>query len=152
MHACHPFPVVERLQCYRAAFSLIHLPVSVPLRDSLEVYGRIVLMFVALLIPCASSAKTLTVENYLKDKNAFTNFHISWLDGVFNGLKGANSELQSTNKALLFCPPPNFSMTAQQVNSFFDKFITTHKDKVSASDPIGTLLLEALQEAYPCPR
>ena len=45
-----------------------------------------------------------------------------------------------------------YSMTAQQVNSFFDKFITNNKDNVRTSDPLGILLLEALQEAYPCPR
>jgi hypothetical protein len=110
----------------------------------------ILIAFVDLSAACASSAKTLTVEKYLKDEIAFTNFHSS--AGVFNGLKGANAELKRTNKAQLFCPPPNYSMTPQQVNAFFSQFITTHADKVSTSDPIAGLLLEALEEAYPCPR
>jgi hypothetical protein len=63
----------------------------------------------------------------------------------------ANSELQRTNKTLLFCPPPNFSMTAEEVNAFLDKFITNHKDRVKSSDFIGVLLLGALKETYPCP-
>jgi Rap1a immunity proteins len=110
------------------------------------------LVFAVLSIASASLAKATTVEKYLKDEIAFTNFHSPWLDGVFNGLKSANAELGRTNKAQLFCPPPNFSMTPQQVNSLFGKFITSHSDKVSTSDPIPVLLLEALQEAYPCAR
>jgi hypothetical protein len=98
-----------------------------------------------------ASARTVTVENYLKHKNAFRNFHVSWLDGVFNGLKAANSELQRSNKTMLFCPPPNLSMTAEQVSAFFDKFISNHKDQVKSSDFIGALLLDALQETYRCP-
>jgi hypothetical protein len=116
-----------------------------------SVFRSVMLIFFILAIAETASAKSVTVENYLKHKNAFKNYHVSWLDGVFNGLRGANSELQRTNKALLFCPPPDFSMTAQQVNAFFDKFVASHKDKVGPSDPIGILLLEALKEAYPCP-
>jgi hypothetical protein len=114
--------------------------------------GKILLVLAALSVASASSAKTMTVETYLKDEVAFTNFHSSWLDGVYNGLKSANAELGRTNKAQLFCPPPNFSMTPQQVNSLFGKFVTSHSEKVSTSDPIPVLLLGALQEAYPCAR
>jgi Rap1a immunity proteins len=147
MHACDQFPRGERRELARATFSVNQL-LLLGLQKSLQ---RILIVFVALSVACASSAKTLTVEKYLKDKIAFTNFHSSWLDGVFNGLKGANAELNRTNKAQLFCPPPYYSMTPQQVNAFFGQFITTHADKVSASDPIAGLLLQALEEAYPCP-
>ena len=148
MHVLHLFPAVERRELGGTAFSMIHL-----LFFGLQKYlGKILMVFVALSIPCASSAKATTVQKYLKDEIAFSNFHSSWLDGVFNGLKSANAELRRTNKAQLFCPPPDLSMTPQQVNSFFGKFITTHGDKVSTSDPIAILLLEALQEAYPCAR
>jgi hypothetical protein len=145
MHSRDPF-VVERRQLARAAFSSMHLLFSA-LQNNL---GKILLVFVALSVAGPSSA-TVTVSKYLKDEIAFTNFHSSWLDGVFNGLKSANAELGRTNKGQLFCPPPNFSMAPQQVNSLFGKFITSHSDKVSTSDPIAILLLEALQEAYPCP-
>jgi hypothetical protein len=147
MHACDPFPSEEPREAAQA-FSVKQL-LLFGLQKSLQ---RILIVFVALSVACASSAKTLTVEKYLKDKIAFTNFHSSWLDGVFNELKGANAELKHTNKAQLFCPPPNYSMTPQQVSAFFSQFITTHADKVSTSDPIAGLLLEALEEAYPCPR
>jgi hypothetical protein len=116
------------------------------------VFGTLILAFLVLSIAGTASAKTVTVENYLKHINAFRNFRVSWLDGVFNGLKAANSELQRTNKTLLFCPPPNFSMTAEEVNAFLDKFITNHKDRVKSSDFIGVLLLGALKETYPCPK
>jgi hypothetical protein len=99
-----------------------------------------------------ASAKAVTVENYMKRQNAFQNFHASWLDGVFDGLKGANAELKRAGKEQLFCPPPDFSMTAQQVNAFFGRYIAGHKATVATSDTIGALLLEALKEAYPCPR
>jgi hypothetical protein len=145
MHSRDPF-AVERRELARAAFSITHLLFSA-LQKSL---GRILLIFVALSVAGPSSA-TVTVEKYLKDEIAFTNFHSSWLDGVFNGLKSANAELGRTNKARLFCPPANFSMAPQQVNALFGKFITSHSDKVSTSDPIAILLLQALQEAYPCP-
>jgi hypothetical protein len=148
MHACDPFPGEERRELDRATFSMNQL-LLLGLQKSLQ---RILIVFVALSVASDSSAKILTVEKYLKDKIAFTNFHSSWLDGVFNGLKGANAELKRTNKAQLFCPPPNYSMTPQQVNVFFSQFITTHADKVRTSDPIAGLLLEALEEAYPCPR
>jgi hypothetical protein len=129
----------------------IELPSFRQRKAFLGLFRSVILVFFVLAIAETASAKSVTVENYLKHQNAFRNFHVSWLDGVFNGLRGANAELRRTNKALLFCPPPDFSMTAQQVNSFFDKFIANHKDKVGTSDPIGTLLLEALKEAYPCP-
>jgi Rap1a immunity proteins len=148
MHARHSFPAVERRErCHTALWINYHLFFG--LRKHLK---KILLVFVALSSACASSAKTLTVDKYLKDEVAFTNFHSSWLDGVFNGLKSANSELQRTNKTPLFCPPPNLSMTPQQVNSFFGQFVTSHSNKVSTSDPVAVLLLEALQESYPCPR
>src|SRR5208283_4406806 len=107
---------------------------------------------VSLSVACASSAKATTVERYLKDEIAFANFHSSWLDGVFNGLKSANAELRRTNKAQLFCPPADLSITPQQVSSFFGKFIASRGNKISTSDPISVLLLKALQDAYPCPR
>ena len=146
MYACHPFSVVAGQHRCRAASSQLSFSRSV------RILGRTVVICVILFSACTASASTMTGDRYLKDKIAFTNFHISWLDGVFNGLKGANSELQRTNRPPLFCPPPHFSMTAQQVNSFFDKFVTNNKGNVRTSDPIGILLLEALQEAYPCPR
>jgi|SRR5271165_5638925 len=148
MRSRDPFAAVERRVLTRAAFSIAHL-LSLALQKNL---GKILLVFVASSVAGASSAKTMTVEKYLKDEIAFTNFHSSWLDGVFNGLKSANAELARTNKAQLFCPPANFSMTPQQVNSLFGKFVTSHSDKVSTSDPIPVLLLESLQEAYPCAR
>jgi Rap1a immunity proteins len=99
-----------------------------------------------------ASAKAVTIENYMKRQNAFQNFHASWLDGVFNGLKGANAELKRAGKEQLFCAPTDFSMTAQQVNAFFGTYIAAHKAKVATSETIGALLLEALKEAYPCSR
>lgn len=136
-------------QCEK--LSAIELPAPRQGKGFFGLFRSVTLIFLILSIAEAASAKSVTVENYLKHKNAFKNYHVSWLDGVFNGLRGANSELQRTNKALLFCAPPDFSMTAQQVNAFFDKFIASHKDKVGPSDPIGILLLDALKEAYPCP-
>ena len=114
MHACDPFRRGERRELDRATFSMNQL-LLLGFQKSLK---RILIVFVDLSVACASSAKTLTVEKYLKDKIAFTNFHSSWLDGVFNGLKGANAELKRTDKAQLFCLPPNYSMTPQQVNAF----------------------------------
>jgi hypothetical protein len=116
-----------------------------------SVFGSLILAFLVLSIAGTTSAKTVTVENYLKHRNAFRNFHVSWLDGVFNGLKAANAELQGANKTLLFCAPPDFSMTAEQVSVYFDKFIANHKVQVKSSDFIGVLLLDALKETYPCP-
>ena len=112
--------------------------------------GSIILVFLVLMAATAA-AKTVTVENYLKHKNAFRNFHVSWLDGVFSGLKAANAELQRDNKAPLICPPADFSLTQGQVSAFFDKFIVSRKSKVQSSDFIGVLLLKALKESYPCP-
>jgi hypothetical protein len=111
----------------------------------------VVAALLVLSIAGPAAAKTVTVENYLKHRNAFSNFHISWLDGVFNGLKAANAELQRENKPLLFCPPADFSMSEGQVGPFFDKYVVSHKDKVKPSDFIGVLLLDALRESYPCP-
>jgi Rap1a immunity proteins len=146
MQAHDRFPDAERRELTRAGFSVIHL-LFFGLQKNL---AKILLVFAALSVAYTSSAKTMTVEKYLKDEVAFTNFHSSWLDGVFNGLKSANAELRRTNKAQLFCPPANFSMAPQQVNALFAKFIASHSDKVRTSDPIAVLLLEALQEAYPC--
>jgi hypothetical protein len=117
----------------------------------LGMFGDLMVALLFLSIVQTASARTVTVENYLRHRNAFSNFHISWLDGVFNGLKAANAEMQRENKPLLFCPPADFSMTEGQVGAFFDKYIASHKDKVRSSDFIGVLLLDALREAYPCP-
>jgi hypothetical protein len=129
-----------------------------PMRSSRRRNGIAVVAMAAILgiscLPTAqtAAAKAVTVENYMKRQNAFQNFHASWLDGVFNGLKGANAELKRADKEQLFCPPSDFSMTTQQVNAFFGKYIAGHKAKVATSDTIGALLLEALKEAYPCSR
>jgi hypothetical protein len=114
------------------------------------VFGSLMLVFLFFSVAGTAAAKTVTVENYLKQRNAFSNFHASWLDGVFNGLKAANADLQRDNKTLLFCPPAGFSMTEGQVSAFFDKFIASHKDRVKSSDFIGVVLLKALKETYPC--
>jgi hypothetical protein len=106
-----------------------------PLAAFLRTFVKIILIFTALS----------------KDKIAFSNYHASWLDGVFNGLRAANFELRRNGKSPLFCSPQNFSMTALQVKSLFDSFIVSHKDTVKPSDSIGFLLLEALRETYPCP-
>jgi hypothetical protein len=111
-----------------------------------------VLGFSGLPTAHTASAKAVTIENYMKRQNAFQNFHASWLDGVFNGLRSANAELKRADEEQLFCPPPDFSMTTQQVTAFFGKYIAEHKAKVATSDTVDALLLEALKEAYPCSR
>jgi len=134
----------------REKHSTIDRPSYRQRKGFLAAFGGALLICCAVSIAGTASAKTITVENYPKHRNAFMNFHVSWLDGVFNGLKGANAELKRTHKVLLFCPPANFSMTELQVNAFFDRFVTSHKHEIAPSDAIGALLLKALEEAYPC--
>jgi hypothetical protein len=135
----------------RMGHAMRRLTRDFPLAAFLRTFVKIILIFTALSFAVASSAGTVTVDRYLKDKIAFSNYHVSWLDGVFNGLRAANFELRRTGKSPLFCSPQNLSLTALQVKSLFDQFIVTHKDVVKPSDSIGVLLLEAAREAYPCP-
>ena len=114
-------------------------------------FRSIIAVLLATSIAVSASARTVTVESYLKDKNYFKTFDEAWLDGVYNGLESANAALMTSKQTPLFCSPLKMAMTESQIKSILDRFISAHKDKVGMSDSIDMLLLIALEETFPCP-
>jgi hypothetical protein len=73
-----------------------------------------------------------------------------YLHGVGEGLGWANAELQSKDVPPIFCQPGNFELTADNYVRLVRTYLDNPPAPLKDDTPIELVLLEALQEAFPC--
>jgi hypothetical protein len=76
----------------------------------------------------------------------------SYMHGVGQGYGWANAQLELRGQALLFCQPRKLSLTQENLANLLDRYLTAQLEagKNPTSLMLEPLLLQALQEAFPC--
>ncbi len=74
----------------------------------------------------------------------------AYLQGVHVGYSWANIHLKDTGQKEMFCEPPKFSMTNDQLVSILTDFLGDDEAKYGEFN-VGLVLLFALQDVFPCP-
>jgi hypothetical protein len=87
----------------------------------------------------------------------------TYLRGVWDGFESANVSLEENHQRPLFCQPPKLEIPLDQVISILKRYIERyiigddhgpfHSPFVEArlDTPVDGVLLDALQDVFPCP-
>lgn len=92
-----------------------------------------------------ASAKEL-VANIHDERNR------DYLRAVKEGLDWANVRLVEKHQPLLFCQPPKMALTLDQLSDILQRYVDDKQHSPLLADfPVRLVLLDALQEVFPCP-
>jgi hypothetical protein len=72
-----------------------------------------------------------------------------YLLGAYNALETMNIELEYRKRPPLFCPPEKLDIAIGQIRSIIAQHL--QKYKVETNYPVEMVLLDALEEVFPCP-
>jgi hypothetical protein len=103
-----------------------------------------------MLVSLTSSADAMTV--IFKDYKAATSdekaFYYLYLDGVREGIVELNVVLEEKRQQPLFCLPERLELTIEQA----EDIMMRQAQKMTDPDqlPIGLLLVQGLQNTFPC--
>ena len=68
---------------------------------------------------------------------------------IEHGFGWANTDLKSRKQPQLYCAPMKIALTAEQTADILKRFVKANP--VAAEFPVGFALLQAMQDAFPCP-
>jgi len=106
---------------------------------------------VAVFVAGSSFAGNVTLGMYLSQRQEPTlDQNLTWLDGVYYGLLTASIDLSLDGKPPLFCAPEKMTMTTPKIADIVDRNIARNKGLFHSDWPMGTILLGALKEVFPC--
>jgi hypothetical protein len=116
---------------------------------------RLTLCFLTLV---AVEASALTVKEYRADMASADQARITmtriYIGGLGEGIVAANVQVGRINKAPIFCQPQKLALGMDNFINILDRFITTISTKAPREKvdemSIPLLLLEGLQETFPC--
>ena len=104
------------------------------------------------LFDAEAFAASVRVKQYLHPKPEFEALNKLFLDGAKDGLIASNEALISENKQPLFCIPMNLALTTDQTHDIVVRWIEKQSIKYDDNAPIAIVLLDALQDMFPCKR
>ena len=106
---------------------------------------------VAASVAGGSFAGNVTLGMYLSQRQEpALGQNLTWLDGVYYGLLTASIDLSLDGKLPLFCPPEKMTVTTPQIVDIVDRNIARNRGRLHSDWPMGTILLGALKEVFPC--
>jgi len=97
----------------------------------------------------SANAMTVTFKDYKKAANSDEKaFYLLYLDGVREGIIELNVVLEEKRQQPLFCLPERLALTVGQA----EDIVMRQAEKITDPDqlPIGLLLVEGLQNTFPC--
>lgn len=68
---------------------------------------------------------------------------------IADGMGWANVAAQYTYKVSLYCPPPALALSADQYDRILRDYVAARP--AQAGNPIGSIMMIALQTKFPCP-
>jgi len=80
-----------------------------------------------------------------------TTFQV-YVAAVGEGYLWANADLILRNQKPLYCAPPQTEFGAELFKAILAKRIHEHRSEIKPDTSIGLILLDGLQESYPCPQ
>ncbi|MBJ6128557.1 Rap1a/Tai family immunity protein [Microvirga splendida] len=104
---------------------------------------------VAAFVGIATSAHAeLSVREFLK--NADDPLNLAYITGLSNGMGWYATADNYHHGKTLFCEPTKVRLVSEQYVGVLRDYVKT-RPKMMA-DPVGGVLILALQDAFPCPR
>ena len=98
-------------------------------------------------LPLAREAHAeLTVKEFIIIKD--TSYFSYYLNGIYQGLRLANSSLSASNRKMFFCIPDTITMDTHQLSSLIEDTINAHQLPPDAQ--IEPIVLMSLRETFPC--
>jgi hypothetical protein len=95
-----------------------------------------------------SDVKTL-LEHYDAGTPADKLFILAVASATADGIGWANAALEARKQTLLYCPPPELSLTAGQELAMLREHVTN--DPSLAGYPYVAAMIVTFQEVFPCP-
>lgn len=106
-------------------------------------------LFVSALftLPLASEARAeLSVKDFIIIKD--TSYFSYYINGIYQGLRLANSSLSASNRKMFFCIPDTVNVDTNQLGSLIEDTINAHQ--LAPDAQVEPILLMSLQETFPC--
>jgi hypothetical protein len=103
----------------------------------------------------ASSWMPSNIKEYKQSKKAGgTNWKaaIVYIGGMGHGIEAANAYLASIHQQVTYCPPENLVMRISNYMDAIDLAIKKHEPISQDDFPVDLVLLDGLQELFPCQR
>jgi len=98
-------------------------------------------------LPLAREARAeLSVKDFIIIKD--TSYFSYYLNGIYQGLRLANSSLSASNRKMFFCIPETVTVDATQLGSLIEDTINAHQ--LAPDAQIEPIALMSLQETFPC--
>lgn len=88
----------------------------------------------------------LSVKDFIIIKD--TSYFSYYINGIYQGLRLANSSLSVSNRKMFFCIPDTVTMDTQQLGALIEDTINAHQ--LAPDVQIEPIVLMSLQETFPC--
>ncbi len=97
--------------------------------------------------PLAREARAeLTVKDFIIVKD--TSYFSYYINGIYQGLRLANSSLNATNRKQFFCIPDTLILDTNHLVSLIEDTVNTYQ--LAPDAQIEPIMLMALQQTFPC--
>jgi hypothetical protein len=97
----------------------------------------------------------MTVGFYKESKNdpIKAGRQVYYILGLADGLMASNSALRLKHQQMLYCQPGRLGLNEALVESMIDKELADNPAHLQYSEdvPIGIVLMNAMQNTFPCP-
>ena len=98
-------------------------------------------------LPLAHEAHAeLSVKDFIIIKD--TSYFNYYLNGIYQGLRLANSSLSVSNRKAFFCIPDTVTVDTNQLSALVEDTINAHQ--LPPDTQIEPIVLMSLQETFPC--
>lgn len=118
------------------------------MRTSCRLIIALSLVVLSLLTaPLAHEARAeLTVKDFIIVKD--TSYFSYYINGIYQGLRLANSSLNSTNRKQFFCIPDTLILDTNHLGSLVEDTVNSYQ--LAPDTQIEPIMLMALQQTFPC--
>ena len=118
------------------------------MRTSRQLIIALSLITLSLLTPTlAHEARAdLTVKDFIIVKD--TSYFGYYINGIYQGLRLANSSLNSTNRKQFFCIPDTLILDTNHLGSLVEDTVNSYQ--LAPDTQIEPVMLMALQQTFPC--
>lgn len=98
------------------------------------------------LLPAHAAHAELTVKDFIIVKD--TSYFNYYINGIYQGLRLANSSLNATNRKQFFCIPDTLILDTHHLSSLVEDTVNAYQ--LAPDAQIEPIMLMALQQTFPC--
>lgn len=105
------------------------------------------LVIATVVTPARAEPSARDVISEFKAKVADTDIYVA---GVEQGLSWYGTAISSQKRKELYCEPERLALTPDQDINIVSSYLQRRKDRSAYDAPFGMILLDALEDAFPC--